>query len=541
MAFRTTEDVTVTRTVELEDRDAAELREFIDEVLGDDDNEVENWEVDEYEDWREKRGIGEPTRDHVLNGKAGTLVSTSVTTSGVTGDADFESRRDPGDTRRSSDGEFDDGFSDSGDALTLRFRETVTFEPRDISFEDTLSYFYTNTSDDGTVSFQAPPGFTVSQTEGLSSATFDGDQRRQVSGDTTEGDPVNIRFRLAAATNSFLSVADFLGPNAKFPSASTSLDFQETLRTATFQTSYEISGFDVIGLKALIDNLGNSDGTVDDTEVERVANDVVDDRTGTASEIYFVDGDAGRITSFQLSVNGLTGDVNTQTRVDVQQQGVLAFRVDQDDERAVEREPGLSDEERSEEIREAEDADDFVEPFAITIGKTTRNADLRISLPGNYEFRDSATQGLSGTVFSSSYGEVSGTETSSDAVVLFADRLDPSRDEVAFGVEDDEALAAGFGLVGGLGLIGLLGVGFGYAGTSRLGRLIDRFDDGSPPGAVAASSHREPGPEDRGTGAGRAQERYEQAAEGPSPHPGAPEPEENGGPDVRFPQQSTDE
>lgn len=535
--FQTTEDLVVTRTVTLENRDAAELRELIDEKHGDDDSEVQAWEVDEYTDRFEERRIGQESRDHILEGKRGRLTNVDLSTTGVTGDAEFESRDSGDDATGGSDNEeFDEtDFAESGDQLTLTIRETLAFDTATVGFERTLSYHFTNTTDDGSLDFQAPPGFTITSVTGLSATTFAGDQQRQVTGDTSEGQAVQIRFRLATETNTFPSVKDFLGPNAKFPSTSTTLDFQETLRTAAFTTSYELSGFDVIGLKGLIDQLGDSDGTVQDGEVARVVNDVEDETTGTASEIVFVDGDPGRLTSFGVSVQGLTGEVNTQTRVTVEQQGVLSFRVDQDEDRAVEREPGLSAEERTE---EREEEDEFVEPFAITVGKTRSNSQLSVTLPDGYEFREDATRGLESAVVSSDYSNIQGTETTGQAVVLFAERLDPGKDEIAYGVEDEQLVAAGFGLAGGLGLVGLVGLGFGYAGTSRLGTLIDRSggDDDAPGAGSAASSSASEAPGDGGQDP-RGRER--EVAEGPHAHPHEHPNEDDGGPEVTFPEQGS--
>lgn len=535
-SFLTTEDLSVVRTVTLDGRDAAELRELIDEEFGDADDEVEDWEVDEYETSFPDRRLGERATGHVLNGHPGTIVGASVSASGATGEASFETRDDEDDGSSSFQDDQIDEDDESGDPLELRIRERVAFEPRRVGFEDTLSYYFTNTTDQSQLTFQAPPGFTITRTTGLGSVEFQGDQRRIVTGEMSEGDPINVRFRLASETSSFLEIEDFLGANAKFPSTSTTLSFQETLRSASFTSSYELSGFDAIGLKGLIDQLGNADGVVQSEEVARVVNDVEDNLAGTASEVYFVDGDPARITSLTVSVDGLTGDVNTQTRVTVEQTGTLAFNVRLDENRVADREAGLSADER----REAREEDDrFVEPFVITIGKTAPNSDVSVSLPDGYEFRVDPTEGLEGAVFSSSFSEVEGAETSQGSVVLFAVRLDSDVDEVAFGLEEDTIAAAGFGTAGVLGLGALAAIGFGYAGTSRMGTLIDRFGgDGDPPAAGSAAESGSSSPSD---GGGRDRVRAEQqAAEGPSAHPEAGEPDPDEGPTVTFPRRGSE-
>ena len=135
----TPNELKITGTITFSGQVSSDFRAYVDEVLGNDDGEVEAWEVDEFEDWQEE----DADSSHTMNTYRGTVLSALSQVSGATGPID------------------------STDTITNYFEAIVAFESVDSSSETfTLKYLTEEDGSPDVVEYRFE-GYQVVSAEGL--------------------------------------------------------------------------------------------------------------------------------------------------------------------------------------------------------------------------------------------------------------------------------------------------------------------------------------------------------------------------------------
>ena len=129
----------ITGTITFSGQDSSDFRALVDEVLGNDDGELEAWEVDEFEDWQEE----DAESSHTMNTNRGTVLSALSQVSGATGPID------------------------STDTITNYFEMIVAFESVDSSSESFTLKFLTEEDAAPDVVEYRFEGYQVVSAEGL--------------------------------------------------------------------------------------------------------------------------------------------------------------------------------------------------------------------------------------------------------------------------------------------------------------------------------------------------------------------------------------